>query len=79
MSDYPRVTSKSVSWEALIRLYEARPTVEVVYEFSNGVTKTEPFDPQGIGVYEDIDLYIEPEPEPEPEPPPSPPPGDMDL
>lgn len=52
-TECPKVQSKDVDWVSLITLFEARPEFEVSYQFSNGVTKMEPFNPEGTGIYEE--------------------------
>lgn len=47
------VQTREIDWEAEVRAKEPRPTTEVAYEFSNGRKFTEPFDPEGRGIYDD--------------------------
>lgn len=45
------VQTKVIDWETLVRSEELRPDTEISYQFSNGRTFTEPFLPDGTGVY----------------------------
>lgn len=47
------VQTQEIDWEALVRQQEERPATETAYQFSNGRKFTEPFDPEGHGIYED--------------------------
>jgi len=47
--------TSEIDWATLVNGVEPRPVEEISYQFSNGRKFTEPFIPEGHGVYDDED------------------------